>query len=271
MNNVFDNSPVNPIGPNMADYASTYRDFRFFVPEFFNFGFDVVDKWALDRTKIAMVWADSTGEDIRKYSFYDLKTMSNRFANLLIAKGVKKGDRIIVMVPRLVEWYAVMLGCFKLGVVPMPAPNILVPHDLEYRINHARAVMAVVWREQVGKFDVLREKCPCMKDYLCVGGSVQGWGDFEALMRDSSPKLDRASVEPTRADDTMLIYFTSGTTKFPKMVPHTQASYGIGHILTAKFWQDLKPTDLHWTLSDTGWAKAAWGKLFGQWQGGAAG
>ena len=196
--------------------------------------------------------------------------LSNRFANVLREQGFQKGDRLFVMVPRIVEWYAVMLGSFKLGVVPMPAANILVPHDVEYRINQAEAVGAVLWHENVAKIDEVRAQCPTLKHCISIGGAADGWHSYEKLTAAASPKLSRDDVESTRADDILLIYFTSGTTKFPKMVPHTQASYGIGHIITAKFWQDLKPTDLHWTLSDTGWAKAAWGKLFGQWQLGTA-
>ncbi len=266
----YDNIPVNLDGPNMWDYDEVVKKFKFNIPEYFNYGFDVIDRWARDRSKLAMVWASSDAEDIRKYSFYDLQCLSNQFANVLRARGFKKGDRIFVMVPRLVEWYAVMLGTAKLGVIPMPAPNILVPHDVEYRVNQAEAIGAVMWHENVDKVDAVRPQCPTLKHFICVGDRKEGWDDFAELMAAASPKLSRDEVEPTRADDILLIYFTSGTTKFPKMVPHTQASYGIGHIVTAKFWQDLKPTDLHWTLSDTGWAKAGWGKLYGQWQIGAA-
>jgi acyl-coenzyme A synthetase/AMP-(fatty) acid ligase len=267
----YDNIPINFNGPNMVDYDEVARTFRFNVPEFFNFGFDVVDEWANDRTKLAMVWVDRTGTDIRSYSFFDLKRLSNRFANVLRNAGFKKGDRLFIMVPRVVEWYAIMLGCFKIGVIPMPGPNILVPHDIEYRINQSDAAGTVMWHENIHMVDEIRMTCPTLKHFICVGGEApEGWVPYGDLMAAASPRLSRNEVEATRADDIMLIYFTSGTTKFPKMVPHTQASYGIGHILTAKFWHDLKPTDLHWTLSDTGWAKAAWGKLFGQWQVGAA-
>ncbi len=266
----YDNIPVNLDGPNMGDYDDVCAKYALHVPEFFNFGFDVVDRWAPDRSKLAYVWSDQTGEDIRKYSFYDLKVASNRFANSLRQLGVVKGDRLFVMMPRGVDWYAVMLGCFKLGVIPMPAPNILVPHDVEYRVNQADAVGAVMWHENLSKIDEVRSKCPSLKHFIGVGAPKAGWLSYEELTAQASAKLGRDEVTPTRSDDVLLIYFTSGTTKFPKMVPHTQASCGIGHIITAKFWQDLKPTDLHWTLSDTGWAKAAWGKLFGQWQIGAA-
>ncbi len=270
LTNLYDNIPINLDGPNMWDYNEVTDKFKFNIPEYFNYGFDVIDRWAEDRSKLALVWADTDAKDIRKYSFFDLKCLSNKFANVLRDKGLKKGDRIFVMVPRIVEWYAVMLGTAKMGIVPMPASGILTPHDVEYRINQAEAVGAVVWHEHVGKVDKRRDKCPGLKHLICIGERKEGWDDFAKLIESASQKLDRKEVEATKADDLLLIFFTSGTTKFPKMVPHTQASYGIGHIITAKFWQDLKPTDLHWTLSDTGWAKAGWGKLYGQWQIGAA-
>ncbi len=269
----YDNIPVRAGSPNLWDYEEVVRKFRFSVPEHFNYGFDVVDRWSRDRSKLALVWADRSGLEILKYSFYDLRCMSNRFANVLRELGFQKGDRLFVMVPRVVEWYAVLLGCFKLGVIPMPAPNILVAKDVEYRLNESDAVGAVVAHDHAEKVEEVRDRCPGLKHLIGLGEEGQGmkgWLSYENLMEKASPHLSRDQVEPTRPEDVLLIYFTSGTTKFPKMVPHTQASYGIGHIVTAKFWQDLKPTDLHWTLSDTGWAKAAWGKLFGQWQVGAA-
>jgi len=270
----YDNIPVNPDGPNMRDYDEVVGTYAIEVPEHFNYGFDVIDRWSSDRSKLAIVWADRTGQDIRKYSFFDLKCLSNRFANALLELGLEKGDRLFVMVPRVVDWYAVMLGCFKLGVIPMPAPNILTPKDVAYRVNEADAVGAVVWYEHLSTVEAIRDTCPSLKHLISMGGEGAGGGDgwlsYESMMDGASKHLARDAVEPTRSDDIMLIYFTSGTTKFPKMVPHTQASYGLGHMVTAKFWHDLKPSDLHWTLADTGWAKAAWGKLFGQWLIGAA-
>ncbi len=257
---------------NMIDYEKEVNEFKLEVPEYCNFALDVVDKWAEDRTKLALVWANTTGKIIKKYSFWDISQMSNRFANVLLSLGIKKGDNVFVMVPRIVEWYAVMLGLNKVGAVALPAPNILMPDDIRYRLRKGEAVMAVVSASNVNKVDEAcknKEDCPHLKYKMVVDGDAEGWLSYENQMDKASPKLERDKLEPTKSTDPLLIYFTSGTTKYPKMVMHEQ-SYAFAHIVTAKYWHDLKPTDLHWTISDTGWGKAVWGKLYGQWLIGAA-
>ena len=254
--------------PNMPDYESAYRNARLEVPEYFNFGFDVVDQWAADRTKLALLSADPSGEQARHHTFWDLKTLSNKYADALRRLGIRKGDRVFLMLPRIPEWYVAMLALFKLGALPMPATTLLTPRDIEYRINRAGAVMAITDAENAGKVAEAAAGCPGLQHLAAVGGERRGWHSFERQVADGSPVL--GEVEPTRSDDPLLIYFTSGTVGYPKMVLHTQASCALGHTLTAKYWHDLQATDLHWTLSDTGWAKAAYGKLFGQWAQGAA-
>ena len=256
------------VATNMPDYESAYNNDRLDVPEFFNFGLDVVDKWAEDRTKLALISVDSTGENFQYHSFWDLKILSNKYANALRDRGVKKGDRVFIMLPRIPEWYVVMLGLIKLGALPMPGTTLLTSKDIEYRINTAEAVMAITDGENADKIDEAAGGCPTLQHLVVVGAGRKGWVSFEEEMAEASSVLD--DPEPTRSDDPLLIYFTSGTVGYPKMVLHTQASYGIGHIITAKYWHDLTATDLMWTLSDTGWAKAAYGKLFGQWTLGAA-
>ncbi|MEC9013912.1 MAG: AMP-binding protein [Chloroflexota bacterium] len=256
------------VATNMPDYESAYNNDRLEVPEFFNFGIDVVDKWAEDRTKLALISVDSTGEHVQHHSFWDLKILSNKYANALRDRGVKKGDRVFVMLPRIPEWYVVMLGLIKLGALPMPGTTLLTSKDIEYRINTAEAVMAITDGENADKIDEAAGGCPTLQHLVVVGAGRKGWVSFEEEMAEASSVLD--DPEPTRSDDPLLIYFTSGTVGYPKMVLHTQASYGIGHIISAKYWHDLTATDLMWTLSDTGWAKAAYGKLFGQWTLGAA-
>ncbi|NQW22069.1 MAG: AMP-binding protein [SAR202 cluster bacterium] len=252
----------------MLDYESAYQNDRLEVPEYFNFGFDVVDKWADDHTKLALISVDSSGENVQHHTFWDLKVLSNRFANVLRARGIQKGDRVFIMLPRIPEWYVAMLGLMKLGALPMPGTTLLTPKDIEYRVNTAEAVMAITDEENAGKIEEAAGGCPTLKHLLMVGGEKRGWVSYSQEMAGASPILD--DVERTRSDDPLLIYFTSGTVGYPKMVLHTQASCAIGHVITAKYWHDLKETDLMWTLSDTGWAKAAYGKLFGQWTLGAA-
>ena len=256
----------NP-APNMTDYESAYRNDRIEVPVLFNFGFDVVDKWAEDRTKLALLSVDPSGENATHHTFWDLKTLTNRFANSLRDLGIRKGDRVFIMLPRIPEWYVAMVALFKLGALPMPATTLLTPGDIEYRINRAEAVMAITDGENAAKVEQAAGGCGTLKHLLATGEDRRGWLSYQRMVADGSATLD--GVEPTRSDDPLLIYFTSGTVGYPKMVLHTQASCAIGHTLTAKYWHDLKPTDLHWTLSDTGWAKAAYGKLFGQWALGA--
>ena len=256
------------LAPNMVNYEETFRDFQLEVPEFYNFGFDVVDRWAEDRTKLALISVDPTGQQIQQHTFWDLKVQSNRFANVLRGLGVEKGDRVLVMLPRVPQWYVVLLGLIKIGAVPMPTTTLCTPRDIEYRVNQAEANLAITDEENAPKLEEAAGNCPSLKSLMSIDGSKRGWVDYEAEMAQASSRLE--DVELTRSDDPLLIYFTSGTVGYPKMVLHTQASYGLGHVLTAKFWHDLKPTDLQWTLSDTGWAKAAYGKLFGQWAMGAA-
>ena len=254
--------------PNMTDYEFAFANDRLEIPEYFNFGFDVVDKWAQDRTKMALISVDSTGKQARYHTFWDLKILSDKYANVLKSQGIKKGDRVFVMLPRIPEWYVVMLGSFKIGAIPMPATTLLTAKDIEYRITQAEASMAITDFENSDKVNSAAGGCPTLKSLVVVGGDRQGWFSFADQIESASTVLD--TIETTRSDDPLLIYFTSGTVGYPKMVVHTQASCAIGHILTAKYWHDLKPTDLMWTLSDTGWAKAAYGKLFGQWSIGAA-
>jgi acetyl-CoA synthetase len=254
--------------PNMVNYEETRRDFSLEVPEYFNFGFDVVDKWAKDRTKLAFVIVDEEGEIVQKRTFYELKRDSDKFANILREQGIKKGDRVLVMLHWMPQWYIAMIGMIKLGVIPIPSTTLLTHQDLRYRLNEAEAVGVITDIQDASKIEEETDNCPTLKTFILATGHRRGWLNWAEKMSTTSSKLN--DVEKTRSDDTMLLYFTSGTVSHPKMVLHTQASYAIAHRITATFWQDLKPTDLHWTITDTGWAKAAWGSLFGQWTVGAA-
>lgn len=254
---------------NMRDYEEARRNFTWQVPEQFNYARDVVDAWAKrDPQKVALVAVGGTGEDTRHFTFSDLMKASNRVANFLDSLGAVKGDRVLVMLPRIPEWYFVMLGCFKLGVVPVPSTPMLTSRDLAYRLAESDASVLVTDEQGVAKAEVIRQDCGSVRHFIHIGLGSTPWQSLEEGMERGSESPP--TVAPTLPTDPLLLYFTSGTVGHPKMVLHTHASYGIGHDVTARYWQDLRANDIHWTVSDTGWAKAAWGKLFGQWRVGAA-
>jgi acetyl-CoA synthetase len=255
--------------PKMTDYEKTRAEFRIEIPDEFNFGFDVIGRRAAEADKTAFLFVDRAGETVTPYSFSDLDKASNRFANALLGLGAGKGDFAFVMIPRLPAWYEVMIGCIKTGIIAMPGTNLLTPKDIAYRVNKAGAKLAIVTAEQAAKVDAIRGQCPTLEHVIAIGGEPAGWMGYEGACAAASESLSRADVAPNRADDTMLAYFTSGTTAFPKMVPRDHG-YALAHAITGRYWMDLEEDDVHWTLSDTGWAKAAWGMLFGPWMIGSA-
>jgi len=252
----------------LPDYAAARRSLKLAVPEFYNFGFDCIDRRAREADKAAFLYVDANTGAERSYSFGELSRASNRFANVLLGLGAKKGDFAFSMIPRIPAWYETLIGGIKTGVVAMPGTNLLQPKDIEYRLNKSRARFAIVTAEHAAKIDSVRAKCPHLEHCIVIGAARAGWVHYEPAAAAASDRLDRAALAPTRADEMMLAYFTSGTTAFPKMVPRAH-SYAIAHTITARYWQDLRESDVHWTISDTGWAKAAWGMIFGQWQLGA--
>jgi acetyl-CoA synthetase len=254
---------------NMADYAVTKASFKLKTPEFYNFGFDVIDKRANEADKLAFITVNASGNDIKHFQFSDLSKISNQFANGLLDLGVKKRELAFVMIPRIAEWYAVMIGSCKLGVVTMPGTNLLTAKDIEYRINRSKATLAIVTSDNADKVDAIKDNCPTLQKLIVIGDAREGWYTFDQLTTNADETLDQSQMEPTKASDLMMIYFTSGTTGMPKMVPRDMA-YAHAHTITGEYWMDLQEDDIHWTLSDTGWAKAAWGMLYAPWQMGAA-
>ena len=250
-------------------YNELYKYFTWKVPKYYNFGFDVCDQWAEDRTKLALISIDRSGKQDRYHTFYDLKVQSNQFANVLRKLKVKKGDRVLVILQSIPEWYVALIGMFKLGVVPMPGTVLLTAKDIEYRINRAEATMVITDLDHADRVESIKKNCPSLQHLMLVDGKRKGWLNFFDEMKNASRQLNQKDIGKTTPDDPMLIYFTSGTTGHPKMVLHTH-SYPLGHEVTARFAQALTKCDLHWTISETGWAKAAWGKLFGQMIVGAA-
>jgi acetyl-CoA synthetase len=251
------------------DFETAKKTFHIDVPEQFNFGFDVIDRHAETGNKRALVWTGPTGSDVREFTYQDISRLSNQAANALKNMGVKKGDRVFIMLGRVPEWYFILVACHKLGAVIMPAPVILLSSDIEYRIMKGRANVVITNKTNHAKVDDALTKISAtfLKHRLLVDGEAAGWQDFQKAMNSASPLLKRAEVEPTSGDDPFLIYFTSGTTKYPKMVHHL-CSYPLGHLRTAGLWHSLTENDLIWVVSDTGWAKSAWG-LYGQWTIGA--
>ena len=264
--------PANTREPNMTDYEAACANFRIDVPDQFNFGYDVIDRWAeTDRNKLAMIWVDQEGNE-KKYTFRDLRYLSNGAANILLKYGIKKGDRVMLMLPRVPEWWIFVIALIKLGAVFCPCPTMLTPKDIKYRIKAGKFRMIITNCENAEKIDEVADSCSLLDTLFLVDGEREGWASYLHELEYPAPvshhKVSMPVAKRTRSTDPMLIYFTSGTTGEAKMVLHDH-SYPLGHIITASLWQDVTENDLHLTFSDTGWAKCAWGKIFGQWIAGA--
>jgi non-ribosomal peptide synthetase component F len=216
---------MRDLPPNMTDYLATRASFRLEVPERYNYARDVVDAWAArEPGKLALLAVGPDGGDARRFSFADLAAASDRAARFLAGQGVAKGDRVFVMLPRVPDWYDVVLGCIKLGAVPMPATTLLTPRDIAYRLNSAEASVVVVDAEGTTKVDQVAADCPSLRTRVYLAGGGFGgipdeapgqaggwvsWADGLAAAGDGPPE-----VEPTRSDDPMLLYFTSGTVAY---------------------------------------------------------
>jgi acyl-coenzyme A synthetase/AMP-(fatty) acid ligase len=259
-------TPPRDVVPNLVDYEQARRDFVLEVPERFNPVLDIVERWAAEEPDaLALLTLDGAGEVVARQSIADVAADSRRAARALQRLGIGKGDRVFVMLPRIPAWYAAVLGAIRIGALPLPGPNLLTGKDIAYRIGRSRAVAVITDEAGAQKVEGGAGELPTLRHKVCWTESPapDGWHSFGALMEAAGD--GETPQDPTASDDPMLIYFTSGTVAHPKMVLHTQASYGLGHVITGRYWQDLRAGDLHWTVSDTGWAKAAWGGLFGQW------
>ena len=252
--------------PNMTDYEKEYSEFRWKVPEYFNFAGEVIDKWAEDPDKLAMLWVDDAGTEIRK-TFRELSDTSKKLASVLAGQGVKKDDVVIVILPRNIEWWETFTACIRMGALIAPGTTQLTAKDIKFRANTAEAVCILTNPEIAARFDEVEADCPTVKSKIVITEPKDGWVFYDEAVAGASVDFETVN---TRSDDNCIVYFTSGTTGFPKMALHTHASYPIGHQVTGKYWLDLKPDDMHWNVSDTGWAKAAWSSYFGPWNMGAA-
>ncbi len=256
---------------NLSSYAQARRDFTWDVPDDYNFALDTVGRWAEETEKLAMLWLGPDGREER-YTFANFDEQSSRVAHALRTLGVAKGDRVLLMLPRVPEWWETMLGLMKLGAVGVPCTTLLTPKDLQYRASVAEAVALVTDRAGSEKWASVRAHCSSVRTVLVVdklgAACAEGCVGYHPATDIATPVwYDRV----TRASDPCLIYFTSGTVGYPKMVVHSHASYPAGHArITGRYWLDQRPDDLHWNLSELGWAKAAWSSFFGPWGNGAA-
>lgn len=252
-----------------SDYDDFCRNLHIEVPDRFNFAYDVVDRWAAeDPARECLLWVDDLGRE-RHFTFADMKRLSDRTASFFASLGIGRGDRVMLMLKRHPHFWLSMMALHKLGAVAIPATHLLTADDIVYRCRRA-SVKAIVGAGDpviVNHVNDAVDRCPTLEWLISTGPDVpEGWLDFDRSIECAAP-FARPEVA-NENDDTMLIYFTSGTSGEPKMVAH-DFTYPLGHIVTASYWHNLRPGDLHLTLADTGWGKAVWGKLYGQWLAGA--
>ncbi len=234
----------------------------------FNFAYDVVDEIAKEEPeRRAMVWCNIKGEE-RVFTFGDMKSYSDKCAQMLTAHGVKKGDKVLLVLKRHYEFWFTVLALHKIGAVGVPATNLLTTKDIKYRFS-AAGITSCVCSGECAVPQYVDEACetyPEIQAKFIVRGQREGWIDYTAELEAQDGNWKRVE---TSKNDPMLLYFTSGTTSMPKMVVHNM-SYPLGHIITARYWHNVHAGDLHLTVSESGWMKCVWGKLYGQWLAGAA-
>jgi acyl-coenzyme A synthetase/AMP-(fatty) acid ligase len=247
---------------NDEKWRERRRDFKWETPEHFNFG-ATIDRFADDPARVALLWEDQQGNRAR-LTFADIRAQSNRVANVLESIGLGPGDPILLVLPRISLWQAVYIGALKMGAIVIPCTAMLREKDLVYRANHsgARAIVATV--DNAAMVGDLAGQCHSLEHFLIAGSARSGWTSLPEAMLQASASYAPAK---TRASDPAICYYTSGTTGEPKAVLHSHA-YTWSHQYTGRDWLDVRPGDIHWTTSDTGWAKAAYGVLFGPWMNG---
>jgi acetyl-CoA synthetase len=257
---------------DFSSYEDFIENFRIIVPENFNFGYDVVDEAAAaNPDKIALVWCDDK-EEKKVFTFGQLKHFSDKTANFFSSLGIRKGDPVMLILKRRFEFWFCILALHKIGAIVIPATHLLTAKDIVYRNDAADIKMIVSVSDEIviKHIEESEAQSPSLALKILVGGSRVGWLDFNAEIERAPEFFPRPSGDSATCNrDIMLLYFTSGTTGMPKMVQH-DFTYPLGHILTAKYWQNVQEDGLHLTVADTGWAKAVWGKIYGQWIAGCA-
>ena len=244
----------------MADYERAVVEHRPETPAAFNFGADVVDAWARDPSKLALVWCDARGNE-RRLTFDEVARASNRVANRLAARGVARGDRVVVMLPRIPEWQIALTACLKLGAIPIPCITMLTERDVAWRVRHSGAAAAITPSGETGKF----ADAPAFKARIAVGPPCAGWEAWQ----DTDGESDAFEAATVAAEDPAIMYYTSGSTGAPKGVLH--AARGLhAWRMSARYWLSLAESDTMWCTADTGWSKAGTSICFGPWSQGSA-
>ena len=250
-------------------YEDFMQNFKVNVPENFNFGYDVVDEWArTNPDKPALLWTNEQGEKIQ-FTFADIKRESDKAASFFTSLGIGRGDMVMLILKRRYQFWFSIIALHKIGATTIPATHLLTAKDIVYRCQSAdiKAIVAVGDDIVLKHIDDALPKCPSLKYRISTGPHIpEGWLDFNKGCAEAAPFVRPA--EANSNDDISLMYFTSGTTGEPKMVAHS-FTYPLGHIITGSYWHNLHEDSLHLTLADTGWGKAVWGKLYGQWFAGA--
>ena len=256
---------ASPFVHTELDENGILKFIDFMNEEKFNFAFDIVDKMAeKEPDKLAMLWVSKHHEE-KRFTFNDMKRMSNKTANYFKSLGIKRGDRVMLILKRHYQFWFAILALHKLGAVVIPATNLLMEHDLDYRFKAAGVRALVCTPDGQVADEALRaaESCNTVEFLMMANGAREGWLDFDAEVEKQSDVFERTE-DTACGSDPMLMFFTSGTTGYPKIAEHNY-KYALGHYITAKYWHNVNPEGLHFTISDTGWGKALWGKLYGQW------
>lgn len=247
------------------DEKGCLKNISFKNEDKFNFAFDVVDELAKKCPNKNAMYYVSNDKKEKTFTFADISRYSSMTANYFESLGIKKGDRVMLVLKRHYQFWFSILALHKIGAIVIPATNLLVEHDFEYRFKAAgvSAIVCTADGDVAHQVDLGAANCPELKTKILVGGKREGWNDFNEELPRYSDVYERRP-DTAAGDDTMLMFFTSGTTGYPKIAAHSH-KYPLGHFITAKYWHNVNPDGIHFTISDTGWGKALWGKLYGQW------